>query len=60
VTPLTCSTTLKTLNNQGIITMKPLKRKFVNKKSSAKRFKGHVRKTKSANISSPMRGGWRM
>jgi len=41
--------------------MKPLSRKPVNKHRSAKRFKGHVRQTKAANMSlNPMRGGWRL
>jgi len=40
--------------------MKPLKRKAVSKTKSAKRFKKHVRQTKSANVQAPMRGGWRM
>ena len=39
----------------------PLRRKSVNKRSSANRFKKHVRHTKAANMKlNPMRGGWRL
>jgi hypothetical protein len=39
----------------------PLRRKSVNKRSSAKRFKKHVGHTKAANMKlNPMRGGWRL
>lgn len=43
--------------------MKPLKRKFVNKKKSAKQFRKNVSRTKAINLkpmSGPMRGGRRM
>lgn len=41
--------------------MRPLARKPVNKKYSAKRFKSHVKRTKAANMNiNPMRGGWRL
>lgn len=41
--------------------MKPLKRKHVNKHSSAKKFRKNVRRTKKPNIvAAPMRGGWRL
>ena len=35
-------------------------RHHVNKHSSARKFKAQTRKTKSANVSAPMRGGWRL
>lgn len=42
-------------------TMSPLKRRGVNKRSSAKKFKRNVGRTKAANMSMmPMRGGWRL
>jgi len=38
-----------------------LKRKHVNKRKSAKTFRKHATRTKSANIrSAPQRGGWRL
>lgn len=41
--------------------MKPLKRKPINKNSSAKQFKRNVSKTKVVNIKKPlMRGGERL
>lgn len=40
--------------------MKPLKRKMVSKKKSVKSFKKNVSKTKSVNVTAPMRGGIRM
>lgn len=41
--------------------MRPLKRKFVNKKHSSKKFRKHAGKTKAANVSPhPMRGGYRL
>lgn len=41
--------------------MKPLKRKPVNKHSSAKQFRKNVSKTKKVNIApNPMRGGIRL
>lgn len=41
--------------------MKPLKRKPVNKHSSAKKFRKNVAHTKKPNvIQAPMRGGWRL
>lgn len=40
--------------------MRPSSRRGVNKRRSAQRFKKHSRRTKSANMSSPMRGGWRL
>lgn len=40
--------------------MKPLKRKPVSKGKSVRGFKSNVRKTKSVNVTAPMRGGIRM
>jgi hypothetical protein len=41
--------------------MRPLKRKFVNKKHSAKRFKRNAGRTKGANMRpQAMRGGYRL
>ena len=41
--------------------MKPVKRKVVNKSSSAKKFASNTRTVAAANISkNPMRGGWRL
>ena len=40
--------------------MRPLKRHGVNKSRSARKFRGHTRKTKAANMKGPMRGGWRL
>lgn len=40
--------------------MRPLSRHSVSKHSSAKRFRRHVVRSKSANLrAAPMRGGWR-
>lgn len=44
----------------GDFIMRPLKRMPVSKHRSAKSFRRHVSRTKSANLSSPMRGGWRL
>lgn len=40
--------------------MKPLIRKGVSKKGSARKFKGQVGKSKALNVAAPMRGGWRL
>lgn len=41
--------------------MRPLKRKFVNKKKSSQNFRKKVGKTKSVNLRpQPMRGGTRL
>jgi len=41
--------------------MRTLHRKHVNKRKSAKSFRKHVSRTKSANVrSAPQRGGWRL
>lgn len=40
--------------------MRPLYRSGVSKGRSAARFRGQVKRTKGANISGPMRGGWRL
>lgn len=41
--------------------MRPLSRAPVNKRSSARRFRSNVRRTKAANMAgAPMRGGWRL
>lgn len=41
--------------------MRPVKRGYVDKATSAKRFRHHVSKSKSPNmIVAPMRGGWRL
>ncbi len=41
--------------------MKPVHRRHVNKKTSAKRFAHHTRTVAAANLSRmPMRGGWRL
>lgn len=37
-----------------------MRRHHVNKHRSAKKFKSHVRRTKSANMRGPMRGGIRL
>lgn len=37
-----------------------MKRYGVNKRKSAKTFRRHSRRTKSANVHTPMRGGWRL
>lgn len=39
--------------------MRPLRRHGVNKKRSAKRFRGQSRRTKARNVIGPMRGGIR-
>jgi hypothetical protein len=41
--------------------MRPLKRSSVSKSKSARRFRNHMRRTKSPNMAiTPMRGGWRL
>lgn len=40
--------------------MKPVARYSVNKSKSAKAFRKSVSKTKSFNLASPIRGGWRL
>lgn len=40
--------------------MRPLNRGHVNKGRSARKFRSHSMRTKSANMNSPMRGGWRL
>lgn len=41
--------------------MRPVSRKYVNKRSSAGKFKRNVSRTKGANVArAPMRGGWRL
>lgn len=40
--------------------MRPLSRRHVNKGRSARKFRGHGRRTKAANMKGPMRGGWRL
>lgn len=41
--------------------MRPVSRRPVNKRSSARRFRKNVRRTKAPNIAQmPMRGGWRL
>lgn len=41
--------------------MKPLKRSYVNKHSSASQFRHHVGRTQLANmVAAPMRGGIRL
>jgi hypothetical protein len=41
--------------------MYALKRKMVNKRKSARTFRHHAKRTKSANVrSAPQRGGWRL
>lgn len=41
--------------------MKPLSRKSVSKRYSAKQFRAHSRTTKAPNmVQAPMRGGWRL
>lgn len=41
--------------------MRPVKRYGVSKGSSARHFRHHVGRTKSANVRmNPMRGGWRL
>lgn len=41
--------------------MRPVKRSYVNKGESARRFRSHVSRTKAPNaVLAPMRGGWRL
>lgn len=41
--------------------MRPLKRKFVSKGRSARKFRSNVSRTKAPNVvMAPMRGGWRL
>lgn len=40
--------------------MRPSSRRPVNKRSSAKRFRKSVGRTKMANLTNPMRGGIRL
>lgn len=40
--------------------MKPVSRYSVNKAASASKFRKSVSKTKSVNLLSPIRGGWRL
>lgn len=40
--------------------MRPVIRKSVNKRNSAKQFRNNTRRTKAPNMLSPMRGGWRL
>jgi len=40
--------------------MSPSRRRPVNKRRSARQFRGHSRRTKSANMLGPQRGGWRL
>lgn len=40
--------------------MRPSRRKSVNKRRSARSFRKNVGRTKGANLSAPMRGGWRL
>jgi len=40
--------------------MRPLKRKSVNKRSSAGKFRKQTRRTNRRNMSGPMRGGIRL
>lgn len=40
--------------------MRPLKRKGVSKKGSARKFRRSVGRTKAANMKGPMRGGIRL
>jgi len=38
-----------------------MRRSHVNKYKSAKRFRGHAKRTKAANMQrAPQRGGWRL
>jgi hypothetical protein len=38
-----------------------MRRSYVNKQKSAKRFRGHAKRTKAANMQrAPQRGGWRL
>jgi hypothetical protein len=40
--------------------MKPVSRHHVNKHRSAKHFQANTRTVAAANMSGPMRGGWRL
>jgi len=41
--------------------MRPVKRGYVNKGQSARKFRGQAGRTKAANLrGAPMRGGWRL
>lgn len=40
--------------------MRPLKRFGQNKQAGARRFRGHVSRTKAVNLRGPMRGGIRL
>ena len=40
--------------------MKPVSRRRVSKRSSARKFRSQIRRTKAPNMASPMRGGWRL
>lgn len=40
--------------------MRPVRRNPVNKRSSSRRFRKSVSRTKGANIAGPMRGGIRL
>lgn len=40
--------------------MYPLKRKGVNKRRSARKFRGHMKRTKVPNVGGLARGGWRL
>lgn len=41
--------------------MRPLKRKPVNKRASARKFRANTMHTKAPNmVLAPMRGGWRL
>lgn len=41
--------------------MRPVSRRPVNKRGSARQFRGNISRTKGANVAvMPMRGGWRL
>lgn len=41
--------------------MRPLKRRFVSKKHSVRKFRKSAHRTKAANVAmAPQRGGWRL
>lgn len=40
--------------------MRPSSRRGVSKRGSARSFRKHTMRTKSANMAAPMRGGWRL
>lgn len=40
--------------------MRPSRGSFVNKSRSASHFRSNTGRTKSANVGSPTRGGWRL